>query len=169
MTDRTFQQYAQAYGSGECQVACQIDGNTVFSGAVTTLDQPWPSLPDPDFKEPALGWTWQDSVDFTGTREITISVTGADLLLAQTFANDPYANVGPGNVPGSIYGPFYSKEIANVAYYDPFTNEAIDDVPQSGPYQEATPGQWWWKIPAGSTFSATMHIIAGSPEPDPPA
>ena len=161
MTDRTFQQYAQAYGSSECQVTCQINGNTVFSGAVTTLDQPWPSLPDPDFPEPALGWTWQDSADFQGTKEISIAVSGSNLLLGQTFANDPYSNVAE-------FGPFYEVEIGNVIYFDTFTNEAIDGTAQSGPYQEQTPGQWWWNIPAGSVFTATMHINAVFPSSEEP-
>lgn len=155
MTDRTFQQRAQAYGSSPCQVVCQIDGNTVFSGSVTTLDQPFPSLPDPDFTT-VPAWSWQDSPDFTGTRQFTVSVTGSTLLLAQTFANDPYGNVA--NL--DQFGSFYSKEVDGVVYNDPFTNETIDGVLQSGPYVPDKTGQWWWQIPAGSTFAATLNIKA---------
>lgn len=162
MTDRTFQQWAQGYGSTPCQVTCQIDGNTVFSGTVTTLDEPLPSLPDPEFIGPPVAWSWQDASDFTGTRQFTVSVTGSTLLLAQTFANDPYGNVA--NL--DQFGSFYSHEIDGVVYNDPFTNETIDGVPQSGPFVPENSGQWWWQIPAGSTFSAILNITAPE-QPDP--
>jgi hypothetical protein len=159
MTDRTFQQWAQGYGSTPCQVICQIDGNTVFSGTVTTLDQPFPSLPDPEYIGPPAAWSWQDSADFTGTKQLTISVTGSDLLLAQTFANNPYGNVA--NL--DQFKSFYQQEIDGVVYYDPFTDETIDGVVQPGPFVPETTGQWWWRIPAGSTFAATLHIVAAAP------
>lgn len=163
MTDRTFQQYAQGYGSTPAQVTFQIDGNTVFSGSITTVDQPWPSLPDPDFIAPAMAWTWQDQADFEGTKQISIAVTGSPVLLGQTFANNPLGNVAFIDQ----FNSFYSQEIDGVTYFDPFTDEAIDGVALSGPFQASTPGQWWWTIPAGSTFTATMHVNAALP-PTPP-
>jgi hypothetical protein len=163
MTDRTFQQWAQGYGSTPCQVVCQIDGNTVFSGTVTTLDVPLPSLPDAEYMGPPVAWSWQDSADFSGTKQFTVSVTGSTLLLAQTFANNPYGNVA--NL--EEFGSFYSREIDGIIYHDPFTNETIDGVVQQGPYEPTESGQWWWTIPAGSTFAATMNVIAATP-PTPP-
>ena len=158
MTDRIFQQYAQGYGSTPCHVVCQIDGNTVFSGTVETLDQPYPALPDPEFVT-VPAWTWQDSADFTGTRQFTVSVTGSTLLLAQTLANNPYGNVA--NL--DQFTSFYSQEIDGVVYNDPFTNETINGVVQQGPFVPENSGQWWWKIPAGSTFTATLNIVATTP------
>jgi hypothetical protein len=150
MTDRIFQQWALAYGSTPCQVVCQIDGNTVFSGAVTTIDEPFPSLPDAEYVGPPVAWSWQDSADFSGTKQYTVSVTGSDLLLAQTFANNPLT------YPTDWFTTFYQQEIDGVIYADPFTEESIDGVAQSGPFQPSQSGQWWWRIPAGSTFSELL-------------
>jgi len=160
MTLRTFQQYAVGFGSTPAQVVCQIDGNTVFSGSVTTLDQPMPSLPDSEYKIDNVAWSWQDDVEFSGTKSFTVSVSNSPLMLALTVADNPYSNV-------QSFGQFYSIEIGNVSYSDPFTNEAINGVPQSGPYDPNLAGQWWWIIPAGSTFSATMHVNAPPPTPLP--
>jgi len=156
MTDRTFNQYAQGYGSVPAQIVFQIDGNNVFSGPISTLDQPSPSLPDAESPILPLAWTWQDSADFTGTKQISISVSGSWVLLGPTLANNPYGNVGNINQ----FKGFYQQEIDGVTYFDPFTNEDIDGVAQSGPFQASEPGQWWWQIPAGSTFTATMHVTA---------
>lgn len=164
MTDRIFQQHAQAYGSTPAFVVCQIDSNTVFSGSIPTVDQPWPVLPNSEFLIPPLAWSWQDSADFAGTKQISITVTGSPVLLGQTFANYPSGNAA--NL--DVFSSFYAQEIDGVTYFDPFTDEAIDGVPQSGPFHAETPGQWWWRIPVGSTFSATMHITAVSPQEDSP-
>lgn len=160
MTDRIFQQYAQGYGSTPCQVVCQIDGTTVFSGEVATFDQPLPSLPNVEMTVNTVAWTWQAPADFTGSKQISIAVTGSDLLLAQTFANDP------DGADANVFSPFFSTVIDGVEYLDPFTDEAINGVTQSGPYRQETPGQWWWHIPAGSTFTAALNIL---PPPPPPA
>ena len=156
MTIRNFRQYAIGLGSTPAQVVFQIDGNTVFSGSVTTLDQPMPSMPDPAFTVDNLAWTWQDDVEFAGTKSISISVSNSSLLLAGTSADNPYANV-------ETYGAYYTVEIDGVSYADPLTNEAIDGVSQTGPYDPDLPGEWWWYIPAGSTFTATMHVNAPLP------
>jgi len=160
MTLRTFRQYAQGFGAIPAQVVFQIDGNTVFSGSVVTLDQPMPALPNSEYSIDNIAWTWQDDAEFSGTRSITVSVSDSPLILATTLANDPYSNV-------ESYGAFYIAEIDNVSYADPFTDETIDGVVVPGPYNPALTGQWWWRIPAGSTFSATMHVIGLAP-PAPP-
>jgi hypothetical protein len=156
MTDRTFKQYALAFGSTPAQAVCQIDGNTVYSGPVTTLDESLPELPNLAYSIDTVAWSWQANAEFSGSQEISITVTGSPLLLADTFANNPFGNA-------ANFLPFYSTEQSGVTFYDPFTNEAIDGVVQSGPYDPALPGQWWWVIPAGSTFTATMHVDGVSP------
>ena len=160
MTDRTFQQFAQGYGSTPCQVVCQIDGNTVFCGSVTTLDQPMPGLPDPEFNVTNVGWTWQGNAAFSGTQSISVAVNGSPLLFGGTLANNPYGNA-------DIFLSFYSVTVDGVDYADPFTNETIDGVPQPGPYDANLGGQWWWVIPAGSTFAATMHVTGIEPPNSP--
>jgi len=160
MTDRTFKQYALGFGSVPAQVVFQIDGNTVFSGTITTLDEPMPALPNSEYSIDNTAWSWTNAADFEGTQQITISVSGSDLLLAQTLANNPVANA-------DIFQSFYNVEVDGVIYYDPFTEETINGVAQSGPYDPAISGQWWWSIPSGSTFTATMNVTAPLPPADP--
>jgi hypothetical protein len=45
MTTRNFIQYGQAFGAATASITATIDGTVVFSGPVSTLDTPFPSLP----------------------------------------------------------------------------------------------------------------------------
>lgn len=157
---RTFRQYAIGYGATPAQVVCQLAGNTVYSGEVLTLNQPVPSLPNLEYQIDNIAWSWQDDVEFAGTKDLIITVSNSLLLLGLTLANNPAANV-------ETWGAFYSVEVDGIYYADPFTNEAINGVAQGGPYNPDFTGQWWWRIPAGSTFTATMHVQE-PPEPEPP-
>ena len=152
MTSRTFQQHAQGYGPNPAQVTVQIDGNTVFAGTVSTLDQPMPMMPNSDLVLDHEAWSWQDDSTFSGTKSISIGVTGSSLLLGTTLANSV------GNA--ELYTAFYSVDIDGVSYPDPFSDVTIDGIPQSGQYNPDLPGQWWWTIPAGSNFNAIMHVTA---------
>lgn len=162
MTDRTFQQHALAFGATPTQVVYQINGNTVFNGPVTTVDQPMPVLPNTEYSIDNIAWTWTNDATFSGTQSISIAVTGSALMLAQTAANNPLGNA-------EVFGSFYSVEVDGVKYTDPFTEETIDGTALSGPYDPALPSQWWWRIPSGSTFTATMHVEAPPPLETPPA
>lgn len=153
MTDRTFRQHATAFGATPTQVVCQISGNTVYSGSVTTLDEPLPSLPNFACSIDTVAWSWQANAEFSGSQEISITVTGSPLLLADTLANNPFGDA-------ANFIPFYSTEQSGT---DPLTNQAIDGVALTGPNDPSLPGQWWWVIPAGSTFTATMHVDGVSP------
>lgn len=160
MTDRTFQQHAQAYGSIPAQIECAIDGIVVYNGSVQTLDQPFPYLPNSELQISNVAWSWQGNADFSGTQQLSITViSGSTLLLANTLANNPAGNL-------EIFMPFYSVEQSGVVYTDPLTDETLDGISLTGPYDPAIPGQWWWQIPAGSTFTATMHVDAPPPPPE---
>ena len=156
MTDRTFRQHAIAFGSTPTQVVCQIGGNTVYSGSVTTLNESLPELPNATYSIDTVAWSWQANAEFSGSQEVSITVTGSPLLLADTLANNPLGNV-------ANFTPFYSTEQSGVTFNDPYTNEAIDGVAQSRSFDPAMTGQWWWVIPGGSTFTATMHVDPAPP------
>ena len=151
MTDRTFIQHAQAYGPVPAQVECTIDGIVIYNGSVQALDQPFPNLPNPALEISNVAWSWQGNADFSGTQQLSITVSGSSLVLANTLANNPAGNL-------EVFLPFYSVEQSGVIYYDPLTDETLDGISLTGPYDPALPGQWWWRIPAGSTFTATMHV-----------
>jgi hypothetical protein len=155
MLQRTFHQYARGFGSEPALVTVTIGGNVVFNGPVVTVDELLPVLPDPTYVIDDIAWTWQEDANFSGTKDLTITVSGSYLVLAQTLANNPYQGAIPSNPE---YTAFWSIEIDGVTYSDPLTDEAIDDIPQSGPYRPDERGQWWWAIPPDSTFTAVIHI-----------
>lgn len=155
MVQRTFRQYARGFGTEPASATVIIGGNTVFDGPVQTVDELLPVLPNHEYALDNIAWTWQQDADFSGTKQLTIAVSGAYLLLGQTLANNPYNSAAN---PNSGYGAFWNIEIDGVEYSDPLTDEAIDGIPQSGPYRPDEAGQWWWVIPPGCTFTATMHV-----------
>jgi len=155
MTQRTFQQHALGFGETPTQVVCQIDGNTVFSGTVTTLDQPMPPLPQPGYDVDNIAWTWEQDALFAGTQSLTITVTGSQLLLAETYANYPLSNVA--NM-ANTFGSFYSMQIGNVTITDPLTGVTINAEPMTRPDDPDLTGQWWWHVPAGGTLTATLNV-----------
>jgi hypothetical protein len=151
MTTRTFKQYGQAYGSVPASITATIDGTVVFSGPISTLDTPFPSLPG-NIITPEI-FTWTNSLDFTGTQSFSIAVTGSPLLLSGTLADHCIAN------NATEFGVVFSFDDDGVMVADPFTNVAIDGVAkQRGPDNTAFPGQWQWLIPAGSTLTAVLNI-----------
>jgi hypothetical protein len=158
MTVRLFRQHAQGYGSQPTNVTVKIDGVDIYSGSVSTINTPVPCLPDSDVKINNVAWGWDDTAEFAGTRELSISVSGSPLLLAETLANNPHA----GNIqPEMEWLAFYCKDINGVKYFDPLSNQAIDGVAQRTAAQGVgNTGQQWWIIDAGSTFTATVNVDA---------
>ena len=160
MTTRTFKQLGQAYGSTPAVITATIDGAVVFSGEIPTTDTPIPPMPDTSVGASEL-YTWTNTVDFSGTQSISISVANSPLLLTNTMAD--YC----GNVVAD-FGSFNSYIFDGVYISDPFSNVFIDGVSKSrGPDNNPLAGQWHWIIPAGSTWSATMTVKAGWTPPTP--
>ena len=155
MTTRTFKQFGQAYGATPAVITATIGGTVVFSGEVATVDAPWPSLPNVEITGTEL-YTWTNTVEFAGTQSFSLSVANSPLLLADTLA-DYIAN------NSAQFGSFYSYQDSGTTISDPFSNVAIDGViMQKSPEYSELLGQWYWQIPAGSTFTATLNISAGN-------
>ena len=158
---RTFTQKGQAYGNVACKITAKIDGAVVFSGEIPTANTPIPQLPDSTIDLGVDLFLWSKPVDFSGTCNLEIAVDDATLMITDTKADyvDPKDS--------SKTGGFYNVEIDGVVYGDPFTDVKIDGVAQVGPYDPATPGQWYWEVDPGSVFTTTVNINAGIvPPPD---
>lgn len=89
-TNRTINFYGYAYGSLPVQLNAHINGVAVFSGAVSTLNEPMPSLSQDMTNAPILFSV--DSTlfptEFAGSYPMTISVaTGTGIKLAHTYSN----------------------------------------------------------------------------------
>jgi hypothetical protein len=152
---RTFTQTGQAYGSVPCSITAKIDNVVVFSGPVATENTPIPFLPNVELDVGVDIFSWQKPIDFSGTCELEIAVTGSTLLITDTGAD--YVNA----LDPTEIGPFYQVTIDGVVYTDPFTNEKINGNTVPGPYNPELPGQWYWKVDPGSTFTATVNINPG--------
>jgi hypothetical protein len=160
---RTFTQKGQAYGAVPCNITAKIDGVVVFSGEVPTINTPIPPLPNLDLDLGTPLFSWTKPIDFAGTCELEIAVSGSQLIITDTIAD--YVN----RKDSSATGDFYQIEIDGVVYSDPFIDEKINGVAQAGPYNPELPGQWYWTVNPGSTFTTTVNIMAGIlPEPTPP-
>jgi hypothetical protein len=157
MTTRIFKQFAQGFGSETVQVTVTLGGNLIYSGTVATLDQPLPPMPSEGVIIDNVAWQWEESADFEGQKSLEIAVTSGTLLLADSFANNPKMVK---TTPESEFLRHYTAIVDGVAYEDPLTEAKSNGIPLTGPYNPELSSQWWWKIPAGTTFTAVWHTQA---------
>lgn len=98
MTNRTVKFLGQAYGTSPVDITVTVNGETVYTGPVPTLNQPmsvWPLNND----ECVTLFTTQNPVDFAGTIPMTVRVNsgyGIKFVIA-------LANYVP--VPNPVYTP----------------------------------------------------------------
>lgn len=99
MTNRTIQFYGAAYGSAPVSITATANGNTVFSGTVNTLNEPFPTAwPDP--AQFTVLFTMEAPVSFSGAIPMTVTVNSGDgVAMAHVRANYVY-----------IPNPIYSSE-----------------------------------------------------------
>lgn len=153
MVARLFKQQGRGYQSSTpMSITAQIDGVTVYSGTVPTLNQPFP---EPEagviFGEDLYTWSIPD-MTWTGTQELAITVEGTGIFLL----GDTLAQIYPG-AASNYYGMIFdgSPDPA-VGPYDPLSNVKINGVPQSSYPNPGLDGQWGWGILGGSNFTATI-------------
>jgi hypothetical protein len=155
MTVRTFKQHGQGYGLDPVHVIAKLDGVEIFNGPVDTVDEPFPMLPDPTVDITTTLFSWEDLINFVGTKSLEITVTGGKLLLTNTLAN--YGIYSFEDESPDSFTAFYQSEDSCI---DPFSNVIISGQPKSADHTELS-GQWYWTLPAGSTFSCNVSIQAG--------
>lgn len=166
MTTRTFIQQGQGYGSTPVDVTVKIGGTVVYSGTIPTLDEPPPQGGTGATGPLTNLFSWTNDVNFSGQQDFEVSVDGGLMLMTQTVANytvltDSAGNTFPGNA--TSFGGFWIEQVGNVLIGDPFTNEQIDGIPSPDhPDPTQLTGQWWWYVPNGSTFTATLNVSAGN-------
>lgn len=169
MTDRTIQFCGYGYGDVPVQINAHINGNTVFSGAVPTLDQP---MPDPSINmasAPVL-FTVNSTLfptEFSGSYPMTISVaTGYGIVLGRTLSNymllvNETANVIiPGNATGFL-NCYTGTPTNSEGTPDSRSSVTIDAVAQVPPL-EASLGEWTWLVAQGSTLACNFNVSLGN-------
>ena len=148
---RIFRQLGHGYGAVPVSIVTQIDGNTVFDGAVPTTDVPVPgAYPDQQLGLPCFDWV-EPVLNFVGTKSLSISVTNGVFQIGQTLAQNNVGNTDQ-------YGPVYLANIGNVVFSDPLSQVSINGAAQTRPDDPALEGQWGWTLQAGDTLTATLNI-----------
>lgn len=88
MANRTIQFLGLAYGSTPATLTATADGSAVFSGSLTTLDQPVPALPNLELTN-TTGLLFGLELDtaFSGNVAVSCQVTNGVVIFAQTQCN----------------------------------------------------------------------------------
>lgn len=170
MTMRTIKQQGQLYGLGPATVIAKIEGVEIFNGTLPTLNQPLPSLPDSSPITVIDLFSWGEEVSFAGTRSLEIFVTGATLLLTDTLANyypistptTPPASPIPSTSSGPDDFGWVSFIMDNdIVVSDPLSDVSINGKTVSADLGTGYYGQWYWRVPTGSLFNATVTVMQG--------
>lgn len=176
MTTRTFKQQGQGYGSSPVSIVATLDGNTVYSGTIPTVDQPLPALPNTNEYIGTDLFTWTADVNYAGTFNLQITVTGGTFLLTETLAN--YVRNSDGSPTGA--GVFGYPSFDNTGRPTP-TDPPTRVTPLPGRVEEVNtlvsatvngvavavesetdlPGQWYILVPSGATLNAVLQTEAG--------
>jgi hypothetical protein len=112
MANRTVQFLGQGYGVSAAEITVTASGNTIFSGAVNTVDQPLPQLPNLGIELPTVLCTFEVDMSFSGKIPMTCVVSAGTLIFADIYAN--YSRI-----PNPVYT---AEQIAILE--DPSTTQA---------------------------------------------
>ena len=76
MTNRIVQLLGYGFGATDATIEVTLDGNTIYTGTVPTLNQPVPPLPNPDLPtEGVVLCSFEIPVGFVGTKPMTCRQT----------------------------------------------------------------------------------------------
>jgi hypothetical protein len=165
MTTRTVKMFGLAYGTTPAEIAVTLDGVSVYTGTVTTADEPVPSLPNLEIANTTVEFcNFEIPMDANGTIPMTCTVLSGTAIFAQIQANYcVIANTDP--VIGT--GPDIFNNIDGVG--DARSNVFIDGDAQPINHTEEFGGTWWFTVPADSTLTYDLDVIAGTANVAPPA
>lgn len=172
MTNRTVQVQGFAYGANPGEITAIFGGNTVFSGTITTIDAPLPSLPDASLDSAVTElFSFEIPMNLGGQTPMSLSISNAQVLLGPIVAN--YANRANTQSQPFTYYSSGPTEFRNV-YYPPLNvqpresneyklNVQINGVPQTiSPEQQGNlTGSWWWTLNHGDTMTFDLLINPG--------
>jgi hypothetical protein len=164
MTTRTVKMFGLAYGTTPAEIAVTLDGVSVYTGTVTTADEPVPSLPNAELVDTTVQFcNFEIGMDVNGTIPMTCTVLSGTVIFAQILANYcVIANTDP--VVGT--GPDVFRNTDGIG--DARSNVLIDGVEQPINHTEELDGTWWFNVPTGSTLTYDLDVIAGTANVAPP-
>lgn len=129
MSERTIVFKGLAYGSSPATVQATANGVSIFSGTVTTQNEPLPSMPGPT-ADPVALFTMTVDTSFSGTIPMTYEVTSGTVIFSYISANYTI-----------LVNPIYSAEqyaiLSNPASTDEQRNAIYVAAPAVPPLSEA--------------------------------
>lgn len=100
MANRTIQIRGKGYGNTPAQVTATVNGNVVFSGNVTTVDEPVPQLPNLEIpSSDTVLFTFDVDLNFVGNLAMTCNVSSSTVIFEEVYANYEL-----------MFNPVYSQE-----------------------------------------------------------
>jgi len=167
MTARTVKIFGQGFGSTSAEISVTLNGNSIYTGAVPTLDQPVYSLPDPDLVStvPEL-CNFEIDMDASGNIPMTCTVLSGTVIFAQILAN--YCTIANTN-PVIGTGPDGFRSICGLNA-DARSNVNIDGTPKPIDYTTIVGpvGTSWFVLDSGSVLTYDLNVLAGTANVAPP-
>lgn len=166
MTTRTFRQLGIGFGSQPTNITAKINNVVVYQGPVTTLDEPFPTLPNVDYAVTNVLFSWTEDVTYAGPAVVEIQVDeNSDLLVAEIDANytaipNPAfvdANTTPevNNIISSGANGFVDLQSSQIG------NIYLDGVLQTVTHTAPLDGQYWWELSVPDTIEINATITPG--------
>ena len=159
MTTRTVKIFGLAYGSTPAEIAVTLDGAPVYTGTVSTLDQLPLTGPDLDSVDSTVEFcTFEIPMDFAGTKQMVITVTGAPVRFGQIVAN--YTEINTGAITYSSGADIYADvtEIDPAGIADPRGDTVVIDGQQYEANRLIGRGTWHWTVNPGSKFEHGITV-----------
>jgi len=167
--NRTFQFYGLGYGNTPVTVTARINSTEVFSGEITTIDQPidpWP-YPQPAEVNTNIMFSIENSAllntDFAGSLPMTVGVTGGYGAMISLINGNYYqgnVELNPNAGTANNYAMCYYGQPANSnGTTDPRSSVALEGVEQ--PVALEPQGCNTWLIPTGQRLAYNWNIGIG--------
>jgi hypothetical protein len=167
--NRTFQFYGIGYGNTPVTVTARVNSTDIFSGEITTINQPIDPVPypTPEIATTTVLFSLADSAllntDFAGSLPMTVVVTGGEgMLFGQIKSNYYQGNVQvnpDAGTAGNFSQCYYGTPANSNGTIDPRSSVAINGVLK--PVALDPQGCNTWLVPSGSTMTYNWNIGLG--------
>jgi hypothetical protein len=155
MTTRTFKQLGIAFGAEPANITAKIDNAVVYQGPITTINEPFPDLPNLSYVVTNELFSWTTDITFSGPQTLEIDVDGTVTLLVTEIRANYTQGEYQGNIISSGANTYVPFE------YTQFGNTYINETLQGNVVHGNLTGQWWWPLPPNGNFVEEITIIQG--------
>lgn len=88
MPNRTIKLLGHGFGSTDAEITVTLEGTTIYTGPVTTVDQSVPDLPNLELLSDQVELcSFELPIDFSGQKSMTCTVTNGTVIFADIKAN----------------------------------------------------------------------------------